>query len=70
LGEADGDADPVGGWEEYTDGDADWNVPGTDDALDDALDEGDAPPREVDTPDGVPPADVDPVDEEICAAGD
>jgi hypothetical protein len=40
-------------------------VPGTDDALDEA----DAPP-EVDAPEDVRPADVDPVDEEICAAGD
>jgi hypothetical protein len=61
--EADGDADAVGYWDEYTDGDdtpADRDVPGNDDVLD----EGDAP-REVDTLEGVRPADVDPVDAEI-----
>ena len=63
-----GDADPVADWGEYTDGD-DWYVPGNDDALDDALGEGDAP-REVDTAEGVCPAEVDPVGAEICAAGD
>ena len=69
VGVRETDGDAVADWDEYTDGDADWNVPGNDDALDDALDEGDAP-READTPEGVCPAEVDPVDEEICAAGD
>ena len=68
-----GDADLVGDWDEYTDGDAetpaDWDVPGNDDALDYALDEGDAP-REVEAPERVRPAVVDPVGAEICAAGD
>ena len=49
------------------------DVPGNDDALDEEdaprLDEEDAP-REGDAPEGVRPADVDPVGEEICAAGD
>jgi hypothetical protein len=40
-------------------------VPGNEDALGE-----EDTRREVDTPEGVGPGDVDPVDEEICAAGD